>query len=153
MSKEALGMIETLGFPALIAAADAATKAANVKIINYQKADAGIVTVYLTGDVASVKAAVDAGAEQARTMGQLLSSHVIPRPQQDVAKLINKLERTSNKSDKLVDNQKEPASMLVSELRSYVKGLTGFPLSSSEINKAKKATLLRMLDETNVKRS
>jgi len=87
-TKEALGMIETWGVPALIAAADAAAKAADVKIITYEKVDAGIVTIYVVGDVASVHAAIDAGKAAASQVGKLLHSHVIARPDADTAKLI-----------------------------------------------------------------
>jgi microcompartment protein CcmL/EutN len=78
--QEALGMIETWGIPALIAAADAATKAADVRVMTYEMVDAGIVTLYLVGDVASVQAAVDAGRSAAERVGKLLHTHVIARP-------------------------------------------------------------------------
>ncbi|MGZ9585207.1 BMC domain-containing protein [Paenibacillus marinisediminis] len=78
--QEALGMIETWGVPALIAAADAAAKASDVQVLTYEKVDAGIVTIYVVGDVASVKAAVDAGKDAAERVGKLLSTHVIARP-------------------------------------------------------------------------
>ena len=82
--QEALGMIETWGIPALIAASDAAAKAADVQVVTLEKADAGIVTIYMIGDVASVRAAVDAGQEAARQVGKLLSAHVIARPDTQV---------------------------------------------------------------------
>lgn len=91
--KLALGMIETMGIPALIAAADAAAKSADVRVTTYEKADAGIVTVYILGDVASVKAAVDAGGAEARRVGRLLAAHVIPRPDRSVAAMIQALWR------------------------------------------------------------
>lgn len=90
-SKLALGMIETLGLPALIAAADAAAKTADVSVTTYEKADAGIVTVYIVGDVASVRAAVEAGEAEARRIGTLLASHVIPRPDATVAEMLGQL--------------------------------------------------------------
>ncbi|MCS7464593.1 BMC domain-containing protein [Paenibacillus doosanensis] len=86
----ALGMIETLGIPALIAAADAAAKTADVRVTTFEKADAGIVTIYIVGDVASVKAAVEAGEAQARRVGRLLSTHVIPRPDASVYAMLAK---------------------------------------------------------------
>lgn len=88
MRREALGMIETWGIPALIAAADAAAKASDVQVISYEKVDAGIVTIYLIGDVASVSAAVDAGKQAASQVGKLLSSHVIARPDGQVGEWI-----------------------------------------------------------------
>jgi microcompartment protein CcmL/EutN len=84
-------MIETWGIPALIAAADAAAKTADVRVTGYEKADAGIVTIYVVGEVAAVKAAVEAGGAEARRVGKLLSTHVIPRPDSSVAGLIQSL--------------------------------------------------------------
>jgi ethanolamine utilization protein EutM len=84
----ALGMIETLGFPALVAATDAAAKAADVRCVTYQGADAGIVTIYIVGDVASVTAAVAVGEAEARRIGQLRHSRVIPRPDRSVLQMI-----------------------------------------------------------------
>lgn len=88
---QALGMIETWGIPALIAAADAAAKSADVRISTYEKVDAGIVTIYIIGEVAAVKAAVDAGAEQGQRVGKVLSTHVIPRPDREVWEFVRKL--------------------------------------------------------------
>jgi len=81
---EALGMIETRGLVALIEAADAMVKTANVAIVAWDKVDAGLVTVLVRGDVGSVKAATDAGASAARRVGELVSVHVIPRPADDL---------------------------------------------------------------------
>src|SRR5258708_37594378 len=77
---EAIGMIETRGLVAMIEAADAMVKAANVTLIGYEKIGAGLVTAIVRGDVAAVKAATDAGAAAARRVGELLSGHVIPPP-------------------------------------------------------------------------
>lgn len=85
--QEAMGMIETRGFVGAVEAADAAAKAAQVEIISRQKADAGLVTVFMNGDVASVRAAVDAGSAAAKRVGELVSALVIPRPAEGVRKL------------------------------------------------------------------
>src|SRR6202035_3772299 len=77
---EALGMIETRGMVAMIEAADAMVKAANVQIVGWEKIGSGYVTVLVRVDVASVRAATDAGAAAARRIGELISVHVIPRP-------------------------------------------------------------------------
>ena len=77
---EALGMVETRGFVGMIEAADAMVKTANVTLVGWQKVDAGLVTAIVRGDVASVKAATDAGAAAARKIGELVGVHVIPRP-------------------------------------------------------------------------
>jgi ethanolamine utilization protein EutM len=81
---EALGMIETKGLVAMIEAADAMVKAANVTLVGYEKIGAGLVTAIVRGDVAAVKAATDAGAAAARRVGELVSVHVIPRPHTSV---------------------------------------------------------------------
>ncbi|RAP75058.1 BMC domain-containing protein [Paenibacillus montanisoli] len=83
-----LGMIETYGVPALIAAADAAAKTADVRVTAVNKVDAGIVTIFILGDVAAVKAAVAAGAQAAAGAGKLLGTHVIARPDEAVAQLV-----------------------------------------------------------------
>jgi ethanolamine utilization protein EutM len=87
MAQQAIGMIETKGLVALIEAADAALKAANVKYAGQAKVGSGLVSVTFTGDVAAVKAAVDAGAEAAGKVGEVVSVHVIARPHEDLAKL------------------------------------------------------------------
>jgi microcompartment protein CcmL/EutN len=81
---EALGMIETKGLVALIEAADAMVKAANVRIVAYEKVGGGLCTVLVRGDVAACKAATEAGALAAQKVGELLSVHVIPRPHNNV---------------------------------------------------------------------
>ena len=77
---EALGLVETRGLVSMIEAADAMVKAANVVFVGWQKVDAGLVTAIVRGDVASVKAATDAGAAAARRVGELVGVHVIPNP-------------------------------------------------------------------------
>ena len=81
---EALGMVETRGFVGMIEATDAMVKTANVVFVGWQKVDAGLVTAIVRGDVASVKAATDAGAAAARKVGELVGVHVIPRPAEGV---------------------------------------------------------------------
>ncbi len=81
---EALGMIETRGLVALVEAADAMAKAAEVKLVKYEKVGGGYVTAMCRGDVAAVKAAIDAGAAAAERVGEVVSTHVIPRPHSDV---------------------------------------------------------------------
>jgi len=89
---EALGMIETKGLVGAIEAADAMVKAANVRLIGYEKIGSGLVTVMVRGDVGAVKAAVDAGAASAKRVGEIVSVHVIPRPHSDTEKLLPTLE-------------------------------------------------------------
>jgi microcompartment protein CcmL/EutN len=86
MSANAIGMIETKGFVAALAAADAMVKAANVTIVGREQVGDGLVAIVINGDVGAVKAATEAGAEVAGQVGQLVSVHVIPRPHGDLAK-------------------------------------------------------------------
>lgn len=81
---EALGMIETRGFPAAVEAADAMVKAAKVELVSYEKTGGGYVTVVIRGDVAAVKAACDAGRAGAARVGETIAVHVIARPHADV---------------------------------------------------------------------
>ena len=83
---EALGMIETKGYVAALAAADAMVKAANVTIVSREEVGDGLVSVVVRGDVGAVKAATEAGAETATTVGELVSVHVIPRPHSELGK-------------------------------------------------------------------
>ena len=86
--KEALGMVETRGLVAAIEAADAMVKAANVVLIGSEKIGSGLVSVMVRGDVGAVKAAVEAGGAMASQLGELVATHVIPRPHADVEKLL-----------------------------------------------------------------
>ena len=85
---EALGMIETRGLVAAIEAADAMVKAANVTLIGSEKIGSGLVSVMVRGDVGAVKAAVEAGSAAAASLGEVIATHVIPRPHADVEKLL-----------------------------------------------------------------
>src|SRR5580698_6760798 len=86
MADNAIGMIETKGYVAAFAAADAMVKAANVTIVGREQVGDGLVSVTITGDVGAVKAATEAGAETASTVGELVSVHVIPRPHPELAR-------------------------------------------------------------------
>jgi microcompartment protein CcmL/EutN len=83
-TSDALGMIETKGFAAMVEASDAMVKAAKVELIGFEKIGGGYVTAIVRGDVASVKAAVDAGVQAAQKVGEIISSHIIPRPHANV---------------------------------------------------------------------
>ena len=83
-SLEALGMIETKGFISLVEAVDAMLKAANVTFVGWDKVGSGLVSAFVTGDVAAVKAATDAGATAAGRIGEVVSVQVIPRPHEDL---------------------------------------------------------------------
>ena len=81
---EALGMIECRGFAAVVEAADAMVKAAKVELVSYEKTGGGYVTAVIRGDVAAVKAAIDAGTRGAEKVGEVVSTHVIARPHTNI---------------------------------------------------------------------
>lgn len=89
MASQALGMIETKGLITLLVATDAALKAADVTMTGWDKVGSGLVTGFFRGDVAAVKAAIEAGAEAANTVGEVVSVQVIPRPHDDLG-ILNK---------------------------------------------------------------
>jgi ethanolamine utilization protein EutM len=80
----ALGMIETKGFAAMVEASDAMVKAAKVELVGFEKIGGGYVTAVVRGDVAAVRAAVDAGVQAAQKVGEIISTHIIPRPHANV---------------------------------------------------------------------
>ena len=91
MAKQAVGIIETKGLVSLIEASDAALKAADISMLGWSKIGGGLVTGFYTGDVAAVKAGIDAGAEAASQVGEVTSTQVIPRPHDDRAGLVELL--------------------------------------------------------------
>ena len=88
MTQQALGMVETRGLVAAIEAADAMLKSANVVLVGTEKIGSGLVSVMVRGDVGAVKSAVEAGAANASRLGELVATHVIPRPHNDVEKIL-----------------------------------------------------------------
>lgn len=88
---EALGMIETKGFVCMLEAVDSMLKAANVQMVGWDKIGSGLVTSFIVGDVAAVKAAIDAGASAASKLGQVVSVEVIPRPHEELSGVLPKL--------------------------------------------------------------
>ena len=88
MTQEALGMVETRGLTASIEAADQMCKAANVALVGTEKIGSGLVTVMVRGDVGAVKSAVEAGSAAASRLGELVATHGIPRPHNDVEKIL-----------------------------------------------------------------
>jgi len=93
--KQALGMIETKGVVAMIEACDAMLKTASVEMLGWDKAGAGLVTAFVGGDVAAVKAAIEAGADAGGRIGEVVSIQVIPRPHEDVAGMLPKPKQAS----------------------------------------------------------
>jgi ethanolamine utilization protein EutM len=88
MANEAIGMIETKGLIALVQATDAMLKAASVTFTGWNKVGSGLCSVFVTGDVGSVRAAVDAGTAAARAAGEVVSAHVIARPSESISSVL-----------------------------------------------------------------
>ncbi|RLT33094.1 MAG: BMC domain-containing protein [Chloroflexi bacterium] len=93
---DALGMIETKGFAAMVEASDAMVKAARVELVGYEKIGGGYVTAIIRGDVAAVKAALDAGARSAEKVGEVVSVHLIPRPHDNLDQVLPLGRATAN---------------------------------------------------------
>ena len=88
MAQQALGLIETRGLVSLVEASDAMLKSANVQMVGWDKVGSGLVTSFVTGDVAAVKAAIDAGATAAGKVGEVVGVHIIPRPHDELDAMI-----------------------------------------------------------------
>jgi len=98
MALQALGMVETRGLVALIEASDAMCKAADVELVGWDRVGSAMVTSFVRGDVAAVKAATDAGAAAAARLGEVISVHVIPRPHDDLEPAVPKRAGTGKKA-------------------------------------------------------
>jgi len=142
MQERALGMVETRGLVAAIEAADAMVKAANVVCLGKEVTDASLVTIKVVGEVGAVKAAVAAGAAAASKVGQLISSHVIPRPHDDVE---NVMYQSGEKAR--LQGEADLSDLSLSDLRELAARTENLPLSKAEIMKSSKATLLKLLQE------
>ena len=90
MASEALGLLECKGLVALMEGTDAMLKAANVQMLGWDKCGSGMVTAFIKGEVAAVKASIDAGAEAAGKIGEVLGGHVIPRPHEELGGMLPK---------------------------------------------------------------
>lgn len=138
-TEQALGLIETRGLVGAIEAADAGIKAAPVTLLGSERVDAALVTVLFAGDTASVKAAVDAGSAAASRVGELVSAHVIPRPDPQLDVLEHDAE------DGGPARRSVPLSeMKVVELRHRARQMKDFPLKGRELSSANREELLAL---------
>ncbi|MDM5225366.1 BMC domain-containing protein [Cytobacillus sp. NJ13] len=123
----ALGMIETRGLIGSIEAADAMLKAADVTLVKQEKVDAALVTVLVQGDVSAVQAAVDAGKVAAARVGELVSAHVIPHPDEDIKKAL-----LDDRKPKEMKQEPAPESLPVKKGGSKKKQISAAELDSVE---------------------
>lgn len=143
MKQFALGMIETLGYIGAIASADAAVKAASVKIDRMELVKGGIVTVFLTGDVGAVKAAVEAGENEARRVGNFRRSHVIARVADEVAVMLTPEKKAVIPPEAILVEPKNetpievPLPFLVESPTTTPKTATTFKRSREELGRMK----------------
>ncbi len=115
--QQALGLVETKGLVASIEAADAMLKASRVRLVGKERADAGLITIIVVGDVAAVKASVDAGAAAAQRVGELVSVHVIPKPDDQIATILPIEERKKTLTTEKIIKPKpaKPAEKIIKE--------------------------------------
>ncbi|MEW9081936.1 BMC domain-containing protein [Caldanaerobacter subterraneus] len=100
--REAIGIVETRSLVGAIEAADAMVKAANVRIIDFQFVGSGFISVIVAGDVAAVKAAVETGQERAARIAEVISANVVPRPHEEVGKVVAEIEREFEENGKIL---------------------------------------------------
>ncbi len=138
-----LGLIETLGLIGAVEAADAACKEANVKLVGYDLATGGLVTIKLIGDLASVQVAVETGARRASKVGKLISAHVIARPYDDIIRVFKLAAEEPLEREKTSEEDKvELEAKTVRELRKIARRLDNISLTGREISRAKKSVLI-----------
>ena len=142
-TEQALGLIETRGLVGAIDAADAGLMAAPVELLGSEQADAGLVTVLFAGDTAAVKSAVDAGAAAAERVGQLVSVHVIPRPDPELGALEQDAEPGGGGNGGARGAQRL-ADMKVVDLRHRARQTPDFPLKGRELSRANREELLAL---------
>ena len=152
MADRALGMVETRGLIASIEAADAMVKAAQVQLLGKEKVQAGLVTIFIVGETAAVKSALDAGAAAAQRVGELVSTHIIPRPDDQIDDIISgraSAEKISRKQEPIVEKRSSRRTKQVLKQEEIVveeSKPVPEPSSSSTIDRLKKEALGVTLD-------
>ena len=143
--EQALGLVETKGLVAAIEAADVMTKAASVRLVGIEQTMAALMTVQIVGETAAVQSAVDAGRVAAERVGELVSSHVIPRPDSAVAKMQLHGTETQPANPAFISSRKELGSMTVRELRALARKTSGISIQGRQIARANKEQLIDAL--------
>ncbi|NND71663.1 MAG: BMC domain-containing protein [Rhodothermales bacterium] len=150
-SETALGLLETRGLVAAIEAADAMMKTADVELQRVEQTVAALITIHIRGEVAAVKAAIDAGAAAAERVGELVSAHVIARPADEVENFIlddySPTDVPDGSPAEVRPKGAELESMTVRDLRSLARQVEDFPIQGRLIDRANKAELLKYIRE------
>ncbi|MBI2504272.1 MAG: BMC domain-containing protein [Candidatus Latescibacteria bacterium] len=145
MARSAIGLIETEGLVGLIEAADVAAKTADVQLLGFERIGGGLVSLRLSGDVASVQTAVQAGAAAAQRLGQVISFHVIPGPHEDLVSLLegsNPPPAAAPVAVEATPSLAELEAMPVTRLRQLARQCPDLSLKGRAISRAGKAELL-----------
>ncbi len=179
MERQALGLIEAVGFVSAMEATDAAAKASSIVVIRAEVTDPAYVTIYIEGELAAVQAAVEAGANAAERLGRVLSRTVIPRPHEEIGPIIDRPNqkwrgRTSALNSSVPAQQPSSAirtearamlesagrprlatqnyeAMTVAALRRLARMRGNLPIGGREIANADKDTLVRLLRESDMR--
>lgn len=141
-SVDALGLVETRGLVGAMEAADAGLKAADVRLLGTERADAGLVTVKFLGEVAAVKAAVDAAAAAAQRVGQLVAVHVIPRPHEDMGVIAEDDDGSDAPLTRERLSREHLEHLKVVDLRSLARRVAAFPIKGRDVARAGRDELL-----------
>lgn len=141
----ALGLVETRGLVAALEAADAMLKAANVRLLAAEQTVPALITVQVVGEVAAVKAAVEAGRAAAERIGVVVSTHIIPRPDPSLVIILPASGRADKGSEDPSEAQLE--QMTVRELRNLARDIGALSIQGREIARARKEDLLEALKE------
>ncbi len=160
MEEKALGLIETKGFVGVVEAADAAAKAANVEVVSYKLTTGGLVMISIIGDVGSVQAAVSAGGEAVKEVGELVSMHVIPRPYGDLINVLGLRDISRERAEAGVEDPSKVGdvpsndldSMTVVQLRRLARGIQGLSIKGRQISSANKEKLTGEIRKAREKR-
>jgi microcompartment protein CcmL/EutN len=151
MAQAAIGLIETRGLVGVIEAADVAAKSANIRLLGFEAIGGGLVSLRFCGDVASVQTAVQAGAEAARRVCEVVSCHVIPSPHPDLRALLDGSSASGSDpapQPSTIPSESELETTSVAQLRQLVRQTPGVQLRGRQVSRANKGTLIAELQRT-----
>ena len=139
---QALGLLETRGLVAAIEAADAMLKTSAVKLVSREQTTPALITIEIIGEVAAVKAAVDAGRQAAERVGEVISAHVIPRPDSQLWPILESYQTEATSGAIRLPSYEELSRLTVNELRRLARKTPEFPLKGRAIARANRQQLL-----------